>query len=252
MRKKIYFLIEETSEDGTSTQKKINMNIFEKLFNKLFSNHIGKVTDDLQTIKGKLEIDVKGELLKLNGQQQDLKSKLNDIEKELKKLDDNLQKCISVYNTQKAGSSAKYKDAIDILYQLNYSFLQNVSAFGKEKKIDILQMLIKYLYKPDDNVKRNILRLSNNFNKVDIILNKIDGFNESFKPDLLNYLSGFNKKWEDCVIYPNDNVYNPQTMAPLNDIEIENGEPIYIVSLGYDFPNSNSKKVLPTVVRRLT
>lgn len=93
-------------------------------------------------------------------------------------------------------------------------------------------------------------RVDRNGKKTDILLADIDNFNANYKPDLIGYLSNFNTKWEDCVLFPNEFIFNPSTMIPFNDLEIEEGTPVYVVSLGYNFPNSNSEKQLPMVFRK--
>ena len=111
-------------------------------------------------------------------------------------------------------------------------------------------MLVNYLYRPEESIRDAILVSSQDDEKTISILSDIDKFNTNYRTDLVEYLKKIGKTWEDGVSFPSDFHYMPQIMVPYNDVEIESGTPIYVVSLGLHFPNSNSDEQLPCVFIR--
>ena len=82
-----------------------------------------------------------------------LKEQLNELLEKYRILSEQVQKdsqktatLLADYNTKKASSDAKYRTVINVLYSLNLKFTQNVSTFGHAKKLELLEMLVKYLY----------------------------------------------------------------------------------------------------------
>lgn len=249
MNNKQYIQIAEMSEDEDSITKKwMSMKFLEKFVLKIFTPMIEKMNTSFnQSIQS------------LRSENKQLQEQLNKLSERYSILSEQVQKdsqktatLLADYNTKKASSDAKYKTAIDVLYSLNLKFSQNVSTFGKANKLELLEMLVNYLYHPNDNLREAILSLSQDNDKPASILSDIDNFNNNYREDLVNYLSEINTIWEDCVQFPSNNIFNSQIMVPFNDVDIEEGEPVYIVTLGYAFPNSNSERQLPNVFKRLT
>lgn len=87
-------------------------------------------------------------------------------------------------------------------------------------------------------------------NKTKEMLSKIDEFNKTAKKDLVKYLFNIGMSWEECVHYPEENKYNPKTMSSYTGEEMEKGTPVYIVSIGYEFPNTNAGRNRPIVYER--
>lgn len=243
-------MAEVASEDDLMniTPKLASMNFLEKLILRIFT-----------PLRKEIEQSVNKSLSDINLKNSQLEEKVNELSKALlelsKKVDRNGKKTdtlLADYNTKKASSESKYKAAIDILYKLNLKFSQNVPTFGRANKLEIIQMLVNYLYNPMDAIRETITSTAADDEKTLSILAGIDNFNANYKPDLIDYLSEINIKWEDCVLFPNEFTFNPSAMIPFNDLEIEEGTPVYVVSLGYKFPNSNSEKQLPMVFIRKT
>lgn len=246
MNNKQYIQIAEMSEDEESLTKKwISMKFLEKFVLKIFTPKIEQMSTSFnQSIQN------------LHSENKQLKEQLNELLEKYRILSEQVQKdsqktatLLADYNTKKASSDAKYRTVINVLYSLNLKFSQNVSTFGKAKKLELLEMLVKYLYHPSDNLRETILSLSEDNDKSASILCDIDNFNNNYREDLVNYLSEINTTWEDCVQFPSNNIFNSQIMTPFND-DIEEGAPVYIVTLGYAFPNSNSERQLPNVFKR--
>lgn len=246
MSKKHYFYMAEVSSEDdlmNITPKLANMNFLKKIVQRIFREEI--------------ERSVSKSLNDMSSQNSNLEEKVNKLSKALLDLSERVDRngkktdiLLADYNTKKASLDSKYKAAIDILYKLNLKFSQNVPTFGRANNLEILQMLVHYLYNPVDAMRETITSRAHDDKKTLSILADIDNFNANYKPDLIGYLSKFNTKWEDCVLFPNDFIFNPSTMIPFNDLEIEERTPVYVVSLGYNFPNSNSEKLLPMVFRK--
>jgi len=244
MSNKQYIQIAEVSEDeGSITKKWKSMKFLEKFVSKFFTPVINEMKDSID---------------RLNKENEKLRTDLGDLSNRFNQLVDQVQidsqktaTLLADYNTKKANSDSKYKAAIDVLYSLNLKFCQNVSTFGKANKLELLEMLVRYLYNPIEAYRNAILALSQDNDKSKSILSEIENFNENFRSDLVNYLSEKNTNWEDCVKCPSDSMFNSQIMTPFNDVEIEEGTPVFIVSLGYNFPNSNSERQLPNVFKRI-
>lgn len=245
----IYVFEESTNDDGIIriTPNLTDMKFLEKL---VLRSITPKIDEMKATNKRDLET-LQQENLRLQKDISNLLEKVNDLSIQLSKNDEKTNKLLERYNTEKASIDSKYKEAIGFLYRLNIKFEGSVGIFGRAKKLDTLQMLVNYLYNPDNSIRERIQQVSMDDEKAISILSEIDKFNNECKSDLLEYLTSINCKWDDCVHYPKETDYNPQTMACFNDIDIEVGTPIYVVSLGFNFPNSNSEKQLPKVFKRV-
>ena len=195
--------------------------------------------DELKEEKKRLVEEVNN----LSGSVSQLSDKLNQNKEKVDVL-------FADYNTRNASSDSKYRAAIDEIYRLNSKFINSVPKFGREGKLEKLQLLVEYLFDPTEDLRTHISDIIQNDDKSINILNEIDVFNDKSKLDLIKYLSKLGKKWEDCILFPKEFKYNPQTMCLYNDIELKKDAPIYVVSLGNKFPNSNSEDQLPIVLSR--
>lgn len=241
--KKYIYIAEVSSEDDSMniTPKLVNMNFFEKFIMRLFTPLREEIKESLKALELKNK-----ELEKLVS---DLSQKLSLLSDKVNQNGEKTEALLADYNTKKASMDSKYKAAIDALYKLNIKFSQNVRRFGEANKLNIIQMLVHYLYNPTNDEQDTIMAAACGDERTLSILKDIDDFNTSLKPDLIKYLDTIEKKWQDCVLFPNEYIYKPSTMQPYND-EIEEGSPIYVVSLGYKFPNSNSEEQQPMVYIR--
>lgn len=246
-----FYIAEETnSEDEGSTiiRKCVDMKCFKRIICSLMQNQFDELNSSLQELTKTLK-DEQSAKTRLEAEIKDLKSQILNLQNDLKSNKDRIAPLVTAYNAQKATTFSKSKDAIDELYTINRIFKQQFSHYGRLKKLEVLQTLVHFLYKPSDELERAILSKSND-EKTISILSQIKRFNESLKPGLLSYLASENIGWEDCVSFPEPNIYNSAEMEPCTDaIEIVSGEPVYIVSLGLHFPNSNSEKQKPSVYK---
>lgn len=234
MSKEQYIYMAEMSSDDdvlNITPKLASMNFFKKFISKL-------LTPLKEELKQSLEALEKRNAL-LEEQVLNMSNDLSIISKKMETL-------LADNNTKKASLDSKYKKAIDVFCELGKEIIDNVPRFGRAGKLNVIQMLVQYLYNPTDDLLDNIKSEATDGDKAISILKDIANFNNTLKPDLIHYLSSIEKKWEDCVLFPDECTYNPSTMQYFNN-EIEEGTPIYVVSLGYDFPKSNLEKRLPKV-----
>lgn len=252
MEKKYYIkMMEESSEDGVLCENWRPMNFFKKLFLNWCAKEIVKTKTDLEKeitdlrnnnneLSGKIDAVIK--------QIGELSQKLDTVSTQLEKTKTATKQIRAEYNTQKASIDSMYKGAIDCLYDLRNQFENNVSKFGKDNRLDVLQMLVHYLYDPKDSLKDAIYsRIENNNDKALDILGKIVNFNDTYREKLIAYLADKGFSWEQCVLFPEKYVYDPTVMAAFNDLEIIENSPIYVVALGYQFPGSNSENHRPVV-----
>lgn len=240
------YIAEESENDDSITPKWKNMNFLEKIVFKILNPIREEIEKSIKS--GLKKLREENELLK--GQVLELTEKINGLMTDIEKYEKKTNTLMAEYNTKIASSDSKYKAGIDVLYKLNLKFNQNVPTFGRAQKLETLQMLVNYLYHPEESIREAILVSSQDDEKTISILSDIDKFNSNFKTDLVGYLKKSGKTWEDCVSFPSDVHYDPQIMTPYNDIEIESGTPIYVVSLGLHLPNSNSDEQLPCVFVR--
>ena len=237
------------SEGGVITEKTVSMNRIKEFIVKLISEQLVEKLEEnnaaLMKSVEKLEENNAALMKSVEALKEDnakLKLQVSQISKKSEPL-------FKEYNEKKTSQDNTYRKAINAFYELNSKIDGCVSKFGRDGMLNVIQMLVRYLYNPTDDLLNDIKSEAKDKNKneeITSILNNIADFNENLKPDLIRYLSSIGKKWEDCVLFPDKYTYNPSTMQYYNN-EIENGTPIYVVSLGYDFPNSNLKKCLPKV-----
>lgn len=200
---------------------------------------LGKSRDELIEEKNRLVEDVNN-----------LAERVSQLSDKLNQNKEKVDVLFADYNTRNASSDSKYRAAIDEIFRLNSKFINSVPKFGREGNLEKLQLLVKYLFDPKEDLRTYILDIIQNDDKSINILNEIDVFNDKSKLDLIKYLSKLGKKWEDCILFPEEFNYNPKTMCLYNDLKIEKDAPIYVVSLGNKFPNSNSEDQLPIVLAR--
>lgn len=237
MNKKYLVHISELSEstDGLSSIKKeIDMNIFYKLL----APSINKALDE---ITAQLEENLNNKISALDRTISDLKKELNDNKTTIKTL-------VEKSNYIGARNQADATAAINNLCSINKMFVENVRNYGKSEKLDILEMLVKYLFNSDKDLKKDIMDKYGTENTINI-LTAIDDFNDKHRQNLLSVLSLNGLKWEDCVKFP-DNKFDPKIMAPFNTQDITAGDDVYIVALGFNFPFSNCDEYKkPTVFK---
>lgn len=249
MEKKQYIPIIEETNDGEGLicvfKKKMDMNWFKKKFWSMFTPQLNEIQSDMKKMREEY-----------NGLQDEIKklqSALSGINKKIEPL-------LETHNTQIASLDNKYREAIKKMSKLHLNFAQCVPMFGRARSLEILQMLVKYLYNPTGELYSEILAASNGKDdnekvremrdKAKEMLSEIDEFNKAAKKDLVKYLSNIGMSWEECVYYPVECKYNPKTMSSYNGEEIEEGTLVYIVSIGYEFPNTNAKPQRPIVFER--
>lgn len=185
----------------------------------------------------------------LEKQVSQLSEKLEELSAKIEKNNRSTEALLSFYNKNRAELNSKYRAAVDALYKINNKFILNVPAFGRIKKLDIIHLLIQFLYNPSHELETEIRSAIVNDEKASKIFSEILEFNTNHKPNFEYYLSTLNLKWNDCILFPNEFVYNPSIMQPFNG-EIEDGTPVYVVSLGLKLPNSNAEACLPQVFKQ--
>ena len=247
-----YFCMMEMSSDDDKTKKEdffLNMKQFKKLISQLLRPLTDRFKDELEKNNKLLKEEnesLRKQLSEMSGKLSEMSGKLSEMSGKLLSISDKVDALCEEENRKKARLNTKYKDAIDAFCALDEKIIANVPSFGRAGKLNVIQMLVQYLYNPTDDLLDNIKSEATDGDKAISILKDIANFNNTLKHDLIHYLSSIEKKWEDCVLFPDECTYNPSTMQYFNN-EIEEGTPIYVVSLGYDFPKSNFGKRLPKV-----
>ncbi len=257
----IYIAEESSSEDGTViTQSWKSMKFFEKLILRIFAPYLSDI--EAQSSKTNQRIDHLTELvntlseanIKLGKQVSQLSVQLSTISDKLNQTSSAAAVLMADHNTKIAHLDSKYKDAIDFLYRLNTIFGQYVPLFGRANELGKLQMLVNYLYIPSDDLRKDIIDASQiksrTSDAMQSMLAEIDEFNASYRALLVDHLKEKGTSWSDSVIFPNELIYIADYMSAYNDSDIEPGAPIYVVSVGLNFPNSNSERVYPIVFKR--
>lgn len=242
-------IIEKSPVDGGLEQKWIPMNILEKYFLKAISPTITSIQKSNEELRNQND-EMAKQISDLSRNMKPLEEEIKKLSKQVEQISESTSILVAEYNTKKASSISKYKNAIDELFKLKMRFEQNVGYYGRADKLDLLQMLVHYLYEPQEALKDSIISQSGDDAKTLQILEEIEKFNSELKKDLITYLEGIESTWDNCVIFPKEFVYNSETMASFSDNDIEEGTPIFVVSLGYKFPNSNSESTLPLVFTR--
>lgn len=256
MKDNLYFQMKEISSNEDFVESK-NVNMSMGWFEKQIKNFLlpdlkareKRLTDTLE--------DLKKTICNLTHRVNALSNDLSQLSNELEKNKGKVDIVFSDYNTRNASSDSKYRLAIDDICRLNEKIRYRTSMFRRGGYLENLQLLVKYLYEPSVELQTEILEITpdddkskNISDETKNILKEIDAFNVKFKPDLINFLSKLGFKWEDCVLFPEEFKYDSKKMCSYNEMEIEEEAQIYVVSLGYEFPNSNLGKQLPVVFKR--
>lgn len=254
MNKKYRFYIAEETHDedeGSSIIRKcVDMKFFKRIINRLLQSQFEELNNCIQDLTTSLTQE-QSYKAKLEKEIQSIKSQIVSLQNTVNLTREKIDPLVAAYNVKKATSFARSKDALDELYKLNILFKQHVSYFGRAKKLDILQNLVKFLQNPSDDLEQALVSKSSDDEKAMSILSQIKRFNESHKSDLVNYLTSEKLEWNDCVFFPDSCLFDPEVMGLFNEeAEINVGESIYIVSIGLNFPNSNSEKQKPLVFKR--
>lgn len=232
--KKLYIHVAEEDDQMDLTYKWKNMNFFAKFIIRLFTPLLNEVKSSLE------ELELRNE---------ELEKQVSDLSKKVSNLSETTKALSVSFNTKQAGLYSNYKKAINAFSDLNGKLGKNVRTFNEANKLSILQMLVNYLYDPTNELQKSIMDAACGNERILSMLKDIDDFNTNLKPDLIKYLETIEKKWNDCVSFPVEDIYNPSTMQPYAD-EMEKGAPIYVVSLGYKFPKSNAEEQQPMVFVR--
>lgn len=242
-------IIEKSSVDGSLIKKWISMNIIKKYLLEAMSPTIKSIQESNEELERQNK-ELSNQISDLSKSVSSLVGQMSTLSEQVRQNSRSTSILVAEYNTKKASASSKYKNAIDELFKLKMRFEQNIGYYGRAKKLDLLQMLVNYLYEPQEALKNAIISHSEDDAKTSQILDEIDKFNSEYKKDLISYLSSIESTWDDCVIFPKEFFYNSKTMSSFNDNDIEEGAPIYVVSLGCQFPNSNSESTLPLVFKQ--
>lgn len=258
MEKKQYISIQEETIDGEGLicviQKKVEMNWVEeklgKIILRIFTPKLEEIVSDIDEMK-KANTKLQDEIKKLRSE---LSQFNTGIEKKIEPL-------WETHNAKIASLDNKYRKAIKKMSALYVDFEDCVPIFGRPKRMEVLQMLVEYLYNPTKELRTLILSNSNDTendsreikrmnDRIKKMLSEIENFNDTERKYLEEYLSSIESNWENCVFYPKEYLYNSRTMFAFDGSKIEEGTPVYIVSIGYKFPNSNAEPKLPLVVER--
>ena len=255
MDKKLYIpILEEiVDKDGLicSNKKKMEMNWLEEKLGKII---LRILTPKLEEIVSDID-----EMKKANAKLQDNIKKLQSELSQLKT--EKIVPLLETHNAKIASLDNKYREAIKKMSDLYLEFEQCIPIFGRPKCLETLQMLVEYLYNPTKELRTLILSNSNETendsreikrmnDRIKKMHSEIENFNDTERKYLEEYLSSIESNWENCVFYPKENLYNSRTMFAFDGSKIEEGTPVYIVSIGYKFPNSNAEPKLPLVIGR--
>ncbi len=219
-----------------------------KLFKSKSKEKIEVVVNDIDKLKYTCE-SLNNEIQILREDNQNFKDKLTELTDIITQINSLISPLVSDYNKKNAQAYISYKSAIDFLYKLNFKFEQSIPYFDRENKLDSLQSLVQHL---SDSANK-IIKVSSSplKERIDMLYNDIEEFNKSYKPGLLSYLDSMEKSWNECVQLPATYYYDPGIMKYIGNEPLP-GTPIYVVSLGFQFPNSNGEEKLPSVMTRLS
>lgn len=227
---------EATVDEGkitTLTPQNLDMNCLIKILQERMKKDILK---DVLSPINHLEQSIK-----------ELTQRVNEHSKTIASIKESTDILITEHNKRQGHSHKKSTDAINKLYEINDLFKNYLSDFGNAHKLNILQLLVEYLYQPSDDIYRKIIDESQRSERkiadiVEKILNEIDEFNNSLRTHLITDQQSQGIKWSDCVYFPERKLYDPCKMEVSNGADIAKGNPVYVVSIGLDFRNSNSEK----------
>lgn len=224
-------------------KKAYSMNFLSKFFLQKAEDMLMPTLSDLQ----KQLNDIKEIVERLNEDNM----RLNDIDNRLKKNISDTAVLIEEYNKTNVGANARYIEAVSFLCKINLMFKQAIPYFGSKRKLNILEMLVDYLYSSKIDLKNELGREANNDRRVSEILDLIEKFNKSSRNDIICYLQKIKSDWNRCLFFPENKVFQSDNMKIFNDIEkLEEGTPVYVLSLGYELPDSNVELEITTVCSR--
>lgn len=243
------YIAEMTCDNNETsiTPKWKDMKYIEKIISRVLKDTIEQnLKEKLQSLSQTLEQQERV-IKKLEGN-------ISSLENQLTSSKDRINALSNSFNSQKANADTNYKRGIDKLGELNSKFIQYVPIFGRNGHLQLLQELVTLLHTPTETILEELSGYAkkNKDNVIQSIMDEIVKFNKEYRLGIEKYLSEVaNKKWEECVIFPQGTTYDSKTMGSYNE-DLTDGVQVYIVSLGFNFPNSNVSKQLPLAIAKQT
>lgn len=115
----------------------------------------------------------------------------------------------------------------------------NAKFYNLRKHKDLCHKLIQMLYDGKD-MKLDLSNVTEEDREKAVTLRgNIRTFNINYRPQLIAYLERQGKKWEECVRFPLNKIYDPAWDEEMLGNEIEEGTVIdRVVQLGFEFQDS--------------
>lgn len=131
--------------------------------------------------------------------------------------------------------SVAYKDAVTAFQNIN----NDLFALRRYEKVT--QALLRLFYYGSAEVPTDLLESLNEETRehVCITLSKIKHFNESYRPHLVKGLIALNTSWEKNIRFPLNQPFDNSLDENILGEDVNDGTIIHrVISLGYEFPNS--------------
>lgn len=232
----------EQSEDIVS-QKKEDLE-FMVAFKKLFRSLISSQEDEILCLMNKID--------KLSDEIQDIKNHYNTFNSQISILNDRVGRLLELKDILHAEEQNEYKEAIKNVWNINEQLKSSVASFASCDQLPILEMLVNFMCSGDnvlrEQIEKRLTPRSPINSRIESIMGSIARFNEKKRNTLDSYLSQKNYNLAECLFRPSVSYFMNTEMTPFSGEEIVENTPVYVVSLGINFPYTNIEKELPHVI----
>lgn len=243
----LLFLVEKRITDSnsgiiTDIQQKIPMGYIEKKIREWILPEIEKINETIESQSRKIQ-----ELEHSNKQLNDL---LKEEKEKNEKIKNKLDQLSSNVNSEELRLKRNYSQGVTEFQKLNRKMTDYIRKFDEVGCSSLLEMITEYFYIHSQELKDIILA---EFEKTKTtlpvmnLLEEIDNFDKTYRPNIDRFLGLINSSLEKCLIFPKERYFLARDMESVTGRNLKDGSPVYIIGLGYDFPEIDVPSQKPSV-----
>lgn len=243
----LLFLVEKRIADSnsgiiTDIQQKIPMGYIEQKIREWLMPEIKRINDTIESQSRRIQ-----ELERSNKQLNDLLKEEKEKNEKIKAKLDQLSNNVS---SEELRLKRYYSQGVTEFQKLNRKISDYIMKFDEVGCLSILEMITEYFYIHSQELKDLILA---EFEKTKTtlpvmnLLEEIDNFDNTYRPNIDRFLGLINSSLEKCLIFPKERYFLARDMESVTGRNIKDGNPVYIIGLGYHFPDIDIPSQKPSV-----
>ncbi len=243
----LLFLVEKRITDSnsgiiTDIQQKIPMGYIEQKIREWLLPEIKRINETIESQSRRIQ-----ELERSNSQLNDL---LKEEKEKNEKIKSRLDELTSNANSERVRLEKNYSQGVTEFQKLNRKMTDYIRKFDEVGCSYILEMITEYFYIHSQKLKDEILAEFEK-EKVELpvmnILDDIDKFDKTYRPNIDRFLGLINSSLDKCLIFPKERYFISRDMESVTGRNIKDGSPVFIIGLGYDFPVIDIPSQKPSV-----